>query len=377
MLFPCRIIILILIVLITACSTTGVDRVYAPVTRDQLLDGSLIGLGDPDLQELPNIIAINEEMRSFLDQHVEPEWGSLQKVQTILSAMLDDGLSLDYDAFETHTAEEAFYIREANCMSFTNLFVALARASGVSAQFQEVDVPTTWEEQGNSWLYNRHVNAVVDLAGTSVMVDFAVDVVETDHRRRVMRDQEAQARYHSNMGVHYLSAGDYDQSFRHLRQALLLEPRTSFFWTNLGALYRRLKIFDAAEESFLIAVNRSSEPAAISSLARLYNDIGQYELAEVYEGKAQVFRRKNPYYLFSLAQQSFDDGDYSAAARQARMAANRKEEEPRFYSLMGLSYLKLGDVAGAKEQFSMAAELTENERERATFNRKLDLLGER
>lgn len=372
-----RITLLSLLLFITACTSTGIDRVYAPVTRDHLLDGSLIGLDDPDLADVPDIIAINDEMRAFLDEFVEPDWGSMQKVQAILGAILDDGLSLDYDAFETHTAQEAFYIREANCMSFTNLFVALARASGVSAQYQEVDVPTSWEEQGNSWLYNKHVNAVVDLAGTNVMVDFAVDVVETDHRRRVLRDREAQARYHSNMGVHYLSAGNYDQSFRHLRQALLLEPRTGFFWTNLGALYRRLKVFDAAEESFLIAVRRSSEPAAISSLARLYDDIGQYELAQIYEDKAQLFRRKNPYYLIALAQQSFDDGDYSAAARQARLAVNRKKDEPRFHSLLGLSYLKLGDVGAAQKQFSRAAELTEDEHERAVYNRKLDLLGNR
>ena len=218
MLISYRITILALLLLTTACTTTGVERVYAPVERATLLDGSLIGIEDPDLEDVPDIIAINKEMRSFLDEYVDPDWGSLQKVQAILAAILDDGLSLDYDAFETHTAQEAFYVREANCMSFTNLFVALARASGVSAQYQEVDVPTSWEEQGNSWLYNKHVNAVVDLAGTNVMIDFAVDVVETDHRRRVMRDREAQARYHGNMGVHYLSAGDYDQSFRQLRQ---------------------------------------------------------------------------------------------------------------------------------------------------------------
>ena len=377
MLISYRITILALLLLTTACTTTGVERVYAPVERATLLDGSLIGIEDPNLEDVPDIIAINKEMRSFLDEYVDPDWGSLQKVQAILAAILDDGLSLDYDAFETHTAQEAFYVREANCMSFTNLFVALARASGVSAQYQEVDVPTSWEEQGNSWLYNKHVNAVVDLAGTNVMIDFAVDVVETDHRRRVMRDREAQARYHGNMGVHYLSAGDYDQSFRHLRQALLLEPRTGFFWTNLGALYRRVKVFDAAEESFLIAVNRSSEPAAISSLARLYKDIGQYDLADTYEERAQVFRRKNPYYLYALAQESFDQGDYSAAARHARMAVNRKKEEPRFYSLLGLSYLKLGEMDAAQQQFSKAAELAEDEQERAIYNRKLDLLGKR
>ncbi len=150
-------------------------------------------------------------------------------------------------------------------MSFTNLFVALARASGVSAYYQEVDVPPSWEASGNTWLYNKHLNALVDLPGTTMMVDFAVDVVETEHRRRVIDDYEAQARYHNNMGVHFLSEGELDDSFRHFRRALQLEPRTSYFWTNLGTLYRRLQLYDAAEESFLIAVKISAEPAAMSN----------------------------------------------------------------------------------------------------------------
>ena len=55
-----RITLLSLLLFITACTSTGVDRVYAPVTRDHLLDGSLIGLDDPDLAEVPDIIAISK-----------------------------------------------------------------------------------------------------------------------------------------------------------------------------------------------------------------------------------------------------------------------------------------------------------------------------
>lgn len=366
-----------LFMLTVGCVNTGAQRAYDPVARAQLLDGSLLGLEDPALAGEFDVLLLNDEMRAFLDTHVENDWGSLQKVQAILAAILDDGLHLSYDAFETHTAQEAFYIREGNCMSFTNLFVALARASGVNAHYQEVEVPPSWEEQGSTWLYNKHVNAVVDLAGTNVMVDFAVDVVQTDHRRRIIDDQAAQARYHSNMGVHFLSMKDDDQAFRHFREAILLEPGTGFFWTNLGTLYRRLNVLDAAEESFLIAVKLTSEPAAISNLARLYRDTSQIELAERYEARAQVFRRKNPFYLYASAQKSYESGDYEAALRDARLAANRQKSEPRFHWLMGMSYLRLDKPRQAQKQLAIAAELAEDDNERAAYNRKLDLLGKR
>lgn len=342
-----------------------------------LLDGTAFGVSPTDRVEEVSLLGVNDDMREFLAAHVAMGMSDQQKVQRILKAILADGLQLSYDNFKTLTAEEAFYAREGNCMSFTNLFVALAREAGVEVYYQEVEVPPSWEAQGNTWLYNKHLNAVVDLPGTAMMVDFALDVVETDHRRQLISDQEAQARYHNNMGVHYMTQNDFDEAFRHFRHALTLEPLIGYFWTNLGTLYRRMGLLDAAEQSYLIAVDLTAEPAAMSNLARLYRQRGPEELAQWYEAKVQVFRRKNPYYVYGIAQRAYEAGDYETAAREVRIAINRRHGEPAFHHLLGMSFLRLGKLDAAEEQISLAAEFTENERERATYNRKLELLAKR
>ena len=342
-----------------------------------LLDGAAFGVAADDQVADVELLRVNEDMRQFLAAHVSPGLSDQQKVRRILGAILSDGLKLSYDSFKTLTAEEAFYVREGNCMSFTNLFVALAREADIKVYYQEVEVPPSWEAQGNTWLYNKHLNAVVDLPGTSMMVDFAVDVVETDHRRQLISDEEAQARYHNNMGVHYMTQSDLDEAFRHFRHALTLEPRIGYFWTNLGTLYRRKGLLDAAEESYLIAVDLTADPAAMSNLARLYRQRGPEELAQWYEAKVQVFRRKNPYYVYGIAQRAYEAGDYETAAREVRIAINRRHGEPAFHHLLGMSFLRLGKLDAAEEQISLAAEFTENERERATYNRKLELLAKR
>ena len=67
--------------------------------------------------------------------------------------------SLEY-AEVTRTASGTFHDRQGNCLSFTMLFVALARAAGLPANYQSVEVPPTWANDGQVVIAN-HVNTVV------------------------------------------------------------------------------------------------------------------------------------------------------------------------------------------------------------------------
>ena len=373
-----RLAVLGVILFLGACASTPSSQMQSlserPISHHQLLDGSVLGIQDePPMGEV-NILAVNSDMRTFLEAHVPENLGSRRKVELILAAILDDGLRLDYNLFRTHTAEEAFYSRDGNCLSFTNLFVALARETGVSARYQEVEVPPTWEAQGDTWLFNKHVNAVVDLPGGRISVDFALDAYDSEYRRKILEDEEVAARYHNNMGVHWMSEGDYPRSFQHFRQALKLAPDTGYFWTNLGTLYRRAEHFGAAEAAFLAALDVSRDPAAMSNLARLYRSRGSLQLAEFYESRVQLFRRKNPYYLFHLAEEAYAAANYEGAVSNARAAIRLQKGEHRYHRLLGLAYTRLGELEKAGEEFHQAATLAADADQRETYNRKLEML---
>ncbi len=48
-------------------------------------------------------------------------------------------------------------------MSFTNMFLSMARYVGLNASFQEVKVPPDWTRRGDSFVLSRHINVNVDL----------------------------------------------------------------------------------------------------------------------------------------------------------------------------------------------------------------------
>lgn len=363
--------------LLGACASAPQTVVSnTPPQTDDLIDGSLFGLAPDDVLDDVDVLGVSPKMRAFLDERLNKDQADSYKVKMILSGLLDEGLQVDYNAFYTLTAEEAFASRQGNCLSFTNLFIALARESGVRVKFQEVEVPPTWGFRDDVYLYNLHINAWMDLPTGEQVVDFNIEDYKSDYRTRRLTDREAIARYYNNMGVHYLQTQDYAKSFQYLQKALALRSHTAHFWTNLGTLYRRAGYEQYAEAAYLKAEAVGEEPTALSNLARLYKRQGRDELAKAYENKVDLFRRRNPYYLFHLAEEAYAANQYDAALDLVRSAIRKSEENEDFHRLMGQTLLQLDDQESAAESFRRAAELASTTEEREAYNAKLKLLAD-
>lgn len=366
--------VLALLTLAACAAQPPVERSIA-VSRAQLLAGERLGVSPEATLAPVAMTAVNEDMRAFLRQHVPADAGDSQKIHLILQAILQDGLQLRYDNFRTYTAEEAFYSREGNCMSFTNLFVALAREAGVNARYQEVEIPPSWAAEGETWRYNLHINALVKLPHGEQVVDFNLEEYDREFHRRILSDEEALARYHNNMGVHWMVEQEPERALLHLRTALELRPRTAHVWTNLGTLYRRGGDTEAAEAAYLLAIDIGDDAAAHSNLARLYQKMGEAELSAWHRDRVQLFRRKNPYYLYHLAERAYASADYAGARRLLQGAIRRQREEHEFHRLLGLTYLQMGDKKAARERFQQALELS-RDGDQIRYRHKLDLLAE-
>ena len=70
-------------------------------------------------------------------------------------------LDFDYEPSLTLTAADTFNHRTGNCLSFTAMFIAMAREAGLKAWFQEVKLPPEWSSVNDTFLVSMHVNAVV------------------------------------------------------------------------------------------------------------------------------------------------------------------------------------------------------------------------
>jgi len=362
--------------LLTGCTGIQPTTSAENITSESLLSGDLLGISSSPPIAKSDVLSSSPEMIGFVDEYVDPDSNDYIKLHQLVYAIIGKGtFGLEYDE-QTQTAAETFQERRGNCLSFTNMFVSMARDAGLNVAYQEVDIPPDWGLENDTFVLNRHVNVNVDLglAGEHV-VDFNIADLHSSYDRRTISDDRALAHFYNNKGVEKLHNGEPNAAFRRLRLALRYDITFAPAWSNLGTLYSRAGHANYAEASYLqaLSLNRR-EYVAMSNLARLYESEGDDERATYYRERVNYHRMKNPYFRYQLAYQAFLAQDYETATGHLKFAIRKKKSEDSFYLLLGLSYLQLGDDAKARRWLEKAEEVATSDVLKSRYSDKLDLL---
>lgn len=236
------------LLLVNGCASIQPSPNATDITPQMLLDAAPLRAAsapstiDSAHQSDSDILALDDDMRAILAQFVDPNASDTIRLDQLIRMLLNDGMfGLVYDN-RTRTARETFQSRTGNCLSFTNMFVAFARAGGLEVSYQEVDIPPDWTANNDTFLLNRHVNVRIDLgvAGEHI-VDFNIDDYRTTYDRHTITDERALAHFYSNKGVESLQMGDMSAALTNLQRSLERDRSFAPAWGNLGSLYRRQK----------------------------------------------------------------------------------------------------------------------------------------
>lgn len=366
--------------LLTACVITP-DKKSTLGTIDvspvMVLESSPLGKGAEDLDlSGVDILEMTPEMMDFADSYMEGSNNRYRRMQRLVYAIIGDGhFELVYDD-KTRTASQTFQQARGNCLSFTNLFIAMARYLDIHAEYQEVDIPPDWSLVGESFFFSQHVNVLVDLGvGIQRVVDFNIYDFQATYDRRTISDARARAHYFSNIGVEQMMNGETTLAYANFRQALLEDDRFSPAWINMGILHRREKRPNYAEAAYKQALDiYQFNLIAMSNLANLYAEEGKTDLAEQYLARVRLHRMNNPYYRYAVANTAFIDGDYRTAIENLDFAIEKVDDEDRFYFLLSLSYLMSGDKDESTRWMKKAEEVAQQNESREKYSHKLDLL---
>jgi tetratricopeptide (TPR) repeat protein len=368
------------ILALSSCATTikntsSLGKV--DVSPSMVLETSPLGKGAEHLDlSQRDILEMTPEMITFVESYMDGAQNRYARLKRLVYAIVGDGyFELIYDE-KTRTAEETFRDARGNCLSFTNLFIAMARYLEIHAEYQEVDIPPDWSLAGESFMFSQHVNVRVDLGvGIQRVVDFNIYDFQVTYDRRTISDARARAHYFSNIGVEHMMNGETTLAYANFRQALVEDDRFSPAWINMGVLHRREKYPDYAEAAYKQALEiYQFNLIAMSNLANLYEEEGKSELAEQYLARVKLHRMSNPYYRYQIANSAFIDGDYKAAIKNLNYAIDKREEDDRFYFLLSLSYLMSGEKDKAQRWMKKAEEVARQSTSQKKYRHKLNLL---
>lgn len=297
------------------------------IRAEQTLDWSL-----PEEQ----VMSLNQEMLDFLDAYVPRRGNPTIKLQALLNAVIHKGLlGINYNPQATYSASDTFFFQEGNCLSFSLMFIAMAREVGLRVSFNEVSIPPSWDMLNQqTFVIYKHVNAKVRVRDGHHIVDLNIKDYKSHYRQHRVSDKQAKAQYYNNRAMEFLTDNNTRNAYRYMRKALQLAPEQAYLWGNFGTIYRREGLFDEAEIAYQQALTlKPQDQVASSNLSRLYYQRGNVELADYYQQQVIAFRLQNPYYRFSLAQQALEKNEIPEAREHIEFALKRIKQEPRFQAL--------------------------------------------
>jgi len=324
-------------------------------------------------------LALSDEIRRFAHRHVSPALRPSQRLSALMDAVFaqaPQGLGIEYGSHETRTAAETFAHRSGNCISFTNLLVAMAREVGLAAYFAEVNQVLARDARGEVLINNKHMLVELEIENAIVHVDLVPDTEDEYLAVRRISDRRAAAHYFNNLGVEWLVELGPGESLPWFQRALELAPEFPAPWVNLGVALRRLERFPDAEDAYrrALAIDHS-ELSALSNLAYLYEAWGRPEEAQLYHGRVERHRRRNPYYLYRLGRRAVAAGRLDEAVAHFRAAVHRGPEEAQFHFALGDALYRAGDLERAERILHRAFRLADREEQREYYRQAAEAVG--
>ncbi|RZA21823.1 MAG: tetratricopeptide repeat protein [Lysobacteraceae bacterium] len=310
--------------------------------------------------EVEAAMALPEGLRQALEAR---KWNRAlpvrERVQALVDFMIaDDGLALRYLEQPTYGIAESYAQRKVNCLSFTLVFVALARASGMRAQVQASDEALAMHILDDTIYRATHVNAGIVADGQPYTVDVGWRAVLAMRKPRTISDTQAIALLHNNNAVERLLLGDKVGAATAIQASLALDPGNATTWSNAGVVDWRAGRHAAAERDYLQALKlRRDHLGALGNLVGLYRNTGATSRADSYEKRLRRAQAVDPFSQFLIAQGLAASGAYGDAIAHFRRAIRLMPEEAQFHLGLAAAYEKQGNAIAAQRARDRAARL--------------------
>ncbi|WP_313316954.1 tetratricopeptide repeat protein [Stenotrophomonas sp.] len=330
-----------------------------------------------DIPTPDQVMALPADARALLQEKVVHATNSpeqrLQRLVELVFRPESSGLGLEYDTEATLTVAETWRQRRANCLSFTLLFVALAREAGLDARMQEVGQVVTWYEDQGLIFNAGHVNVGMRLHGRQATLDLDSNVLYDRRGPQPISDARALAHFYNNRGAEQLAQHDTTAARAYLQAALQMDPRFAAAWSNLGVLESRNNDLDAAAKDLetALSINANHAPA-LHNATKLYQRMGDSARVAQLQQRLQRSQQRDPFYQFLQGTLAEKQGNYALATHYYQHAVRLYGRAHQFHFGLARVYFLSGNNRLAEREMARARDLGGTERWRTVYQSKLD-----
>ncbi|MBT9458422.1 MAG: tetratricopeptide repeat protein [Burkholderiaceae bacterium] len=372
-----------LALLLAACASA--PSPVPPATTDLFSDRSFAPPAKPP--SAVDVFALNDEMRRYIhSSEMSAQLRTRSRQRGLIEALYNKKqLRLEYDSAITRNAAEAFDARAGNCLSLVIMTAAFAREIGLEVQFQSVLNEETWGRSGDLYLAMGHVNLSLSKRRSEVMasypetdslvVDFMPAADIRGQRTRVISEENIVAMYMSNRAAESLAAGQVDEAYWWIREAILRDPKYLSAYNTLGVVYRRHGDLQRAEQVFRQVLEREpGNTQVMANLALTLEDQGRLADARTLRTQLAQIQPNPPFSYFNRGLTAMRQGDFNAAKQLFTKEVDRAAYYHEFHFWLALAHYALGELPQARQQLTLALDNTTTRRDHDLYAAKLDKL---
>jgi Flp pilus assembly protein TadD len=323
----------------------------------------------------PNPMEMSPEMKQFVSTRIDARLSPMQRLQSLVSTIFQNKeLNFAYSPV-SRSARETFEQHNGNCLSFTLLFISMARYVNLDARFCEVRISPAFSRNGDFVVLNQHLRPVVFVSGQIFAVDIFPQIVPMGLEGQVVSDERGIAHFYSNKGVDELATGNYGLAEDYFNRSLATDPTMAGALINLGTSRSRQGMLDEAERYYRKALDLNPKSqAAMNNLASICMVSGRTQEALRLKKKIQRFLEQNPYYHFNLGLQADQQGNYEEAIAQYRRAIKLNSTDHTFYFAIARLYAQVGRKNEAVSSLLLAQKYAHDPDNKLKYAQKLDLI---
>ena len=352
LLAPC-----VVILLLTGCAATNPPDYAADLRK--LYTERLAASPGTDLRatDLTIPFALDTTVRSALEEELARPYREADRLAEVLDLVLRRW-ELSYASEPTRTAVETFHAREANCLSFVNLVVGIAREHDLDASYVEVEDVRRWSFRQGTVVSRGHVVVGVVVEGRLRLVDFLPDAPPEYRAYRVVDDLRAAAFFYNNLAGEALLAERDAEAVELAQKAVALAPELARAHSNLGVALARAGRLDEADASYSRGLTLDADdPVLLGNLAALHQRRGNAAEAETLLARLEALREAGPWVHLHRAEQALGRSDPGEALGWLTEALRRDTELPEVHLGLVRAYLALGELDRARHHLKRALRL--------------------
>jgi tetratricopeptide (TPR) repeat protein len=358
------------LILVAGTLIVGACSVYEPFNSvEYTREESARRVGDELASEVKIPYELNEEILEYVTGRVSPTGSDKKRVDQILD-LIFSGVGLEYHVQPTRDAVETFYSKQANCLSFTHLFVGIGRSQRMNPFYVEVEDFQRWSYQDGTVVSRGHIVAGMFIDGGMSTYDFLPYRAKAYRDFNDIDDLTAMSHHYNNLAAEALMDGDLVEAERNLVIASRLAPDFDKAINNLGVLYMRRNLLDEAIELYEAAlVDHPTFVPILSNLSRAYRRSGNAEDADRIAAQLENLDHSNPFFYMSRGLEALEAGDHARALEQLRRALRIDTEVPEIHLGLAKVYMAVGDLKRSRHHVERAIKLDATHPEARRFAR--------